>query len=556
MGAAAGALGLWLPRSVRAASPAPQVIRGRQISLDVGETTVNFTGAPRIATTINNSLPGPILRLRQGDTVSIQIRNHLRQATAIHWHGILLPYQMDGVPGISFEGIAPGASFTYRFTLQQSGTYWYHSHAGYQEQSGLYGALIVDPSGPERFACDRDYVLLLSDWSDSNPAHIYAMLKRQSDVYNTHRSTLAELLHDAKTQGLHQAIDERSMWSRMRMDRNDLSDVSGAAYTYLINGQPPADSWTGVFRRGERVRLRLINGSSMSIFDLRIPGLKLTVISADGQDIEPVTVDELRLSIAETYDVMVEPQDDRAYTIFAQSIDRSGYACATLTPQPGLRAEVPPLDPRVPLSMHDMMGDMGMQHGMDMHGMVMKPGMSMAGMHMPPPVHHALTETGPNVDMRVDHPRTNLDDPGVGLRNNGRRVLSYADLHTIGGSLDTREPQREIELHLTGNMERYLWSFDGVPYAQAKPIHFPAGERVRMVLVNDSMMNHPIHLHGMWSELENAEGGFQVRKHTINVQPAQRVAYGVSANALGRWAYHCHMQYHMDAGMFREVVVA
>jgi CopA family copper-resistance protein len=401
---------------------------------------------------------------------------------------------------------------------------------------------------------------MLNDWTDDDPAHIFATLKKQSDYYNFAQPSAPEFLRDVRTQGLREALAQRRMWNRMRMSPSDLSDVGACAYTYLMNGVTPTGNWTGLFARGEKVRLRFINGSAMTIFDVRIPGLKMTVISADGQDVEPVRVDEFRISVAETFDVIVEPSDDRAYTIFAQSIDRGGYARGTLAPHAGMSADVPAMDPRARLAMTDMMGAIsGMDHGgMDMSGMDMQ-GMDMSQMNMSavPAVHHARTEYhNPGVDMRVDTPRTNLDDPGTGLRDNGRCVLTYAGLHTLGGSIDPREPGREIELHLTGNMHRYMWSFDGVKFADAKPIHFRAGERLRMVLINDTMMNHPIHLHGMWSEMENADGGFLVRKHTINVQPAQRISYGVTADALGRWAYHCHMLYHMEAGMMREVVVS
>jgi FtsP/CotA-like multicopper oxidase with cupredoxin domain len=442
---------------------------------------------------------------------------------------------MDGVPGISFPGIAPGASFTYRFTLRQSGTYWYHSHSGFQEQTGLYGPIVVEPAGGERFPADRDYVVMLNDWTDEDPQAVFAHLKKQGDYYNYAEPTAPAFLRDVREQGLRRALAERRMWNRMRMSPADLADVGGATYTYLMNGHAPAGHWTGLFCRGEKLRLRFINGSAMTIFDVRIPGLKMTVVAADGQDVEPVGVDEFRLAVAETLDVIVQPADDRAWTIFAQAIDRSGYARGTLAPRPGMVAEVPAMDPRVPLSMTDMMGAMGA-----------------GGM-----ARHARDEyRNPGVDMRVDRPRGNLDDPGTGLRGNGRRVLTYADLHTLGGPLDPREPGREIELHLTGNMRRYTWSFDGVKFSDAKPIHFRAGERLRVVLVNDTMMNHPVHLHGMWSELEDPHGRFQVRKHTLDVQPAQRIAYGVTADAPGRWAYHCHMLYHMEAGMMREVVVA
>ncbi|KGI77872.1 copper resistance system multicopper oxidase [Oleiagrimonas soli] len=553
LGGAAAGLGLLrAPRAMAAAKPYGLAqLRGTRFALDIGELPVDYTGRARIATAINGSVPGPLLRWKQGDTVTIQVRNRLRVPTSIHWHGILLPADMDGVPGLSFPGIAPGETFTYRFKLRQSGTYWYHSHSGFQEQTGLYGPLVVEPEGGERHPTERDYVVMLNDWTDEDPWSIFATLKKHSDFYNFAEPTAPEFLRDMKRLGLQQALAKRKMWNRMRMSPADLSDVTGYTYTYLMNGHTPNGNWTGLFSRGEKVRLRFINGSAMSFFDVRIPGLKMTVVAADGQDVEPVSVDEFRIAVAETYDVIVEPSDDRAYTIFAQSMDRTGYARGTLAPRTGMQAEVPAMDPRAQLAMVDMMGAMAMPGGMH-------DGHAMHGMSMPadPPAHHARTEYGPGVDMRVDHPRDNIDDPGIGLRGNGRKVLTYADLHTLGGPVDTREPGRDIELHLTGNMERYMWSFDGQKFADAKPLHFRYGEHLRVTLVNDTMMTHPIHLHGMWSELEAPDGSFQVRKHTISVQPAQRVRYRVSADALGRWAYHCHLLYHMEAGMFREVVVS
>jgi CopA family copper-resistance protein len=527
-----------------------------------------------MATTINGSIPGPILRWQEDDTVTLRVTNRLPESTSIHWHGIILPTEMDGVPGISYPGIAPGETFVYRFKVQQSGTFWYHSHTGFQEQTGLYGAIVIDPAQGDSIRSDRDYVVQLSDWTDEDPTNVFAKLRKQSDYYNFNEPTAVDFFRDVADRGLSAALDKRRMWNQMRMSPVDLADVSGYTYTYLMNGVPPAANWTGLFRRGERVRLRFINSGAMSFFDIRIPGLKMTIVQADGQGVEPVTVDEFRLGVAETCDVIVEPKEDRAYTIFAQSMDRTGFARGTLAPRAGMTAEVPALDAPVQLSMVDMMGAMaqsgtrGMDHGvqgkcggMDMGGMNMigmdhsaHTGMAMAA--APVRAHHARTEYGPGVDMRVDYPRTNLDDPGVGLRNNGRRVLTYADLHTIGGPLDARDAEREIELHLTGNMERYTWSLDGVEFGRSTPVHFRHNERLRVVLVNDTMMTHPMHLHGMWSELESPDGGFQVRKHTISVQPAQRVSFLVTADALGRWAWHCHLLYHMDAGMFREVVVA
>ena len=546
--------------SATATGTAP-VLRGTEFDLVIAATPVDFTGRPRMATTVNGSLPAPTLRWREGDTVTLRVTNRLAVDTSIHWHGILLPYRMDGVPGISFRGIAPGETFVYRFEVRQAGTYWYHAHSGMQEQTGLYGAIIIDPAGGERMHADRDHVVLLSDWTDEDPMRVLHKLKVQGDYYNYHRPTAVDFFRDVGHDGLASALDKRSMWNQMRMNPADLADVSGHTYTYLMNGITPAGNWTGLCRPGERVRLRIINGAAMTFFDVRIPGLKMTVVQADGQDVEPVTVDEFRIGVAETYDVLVTPVDE-AHTIFAQSMDRSGFARGTLAMHPGLAAPVPQLDPPEWLTMADMMGTMnGAAHtaamsagGHGMHGMDHggTDHTARAGVH----VRHARTEYGPGTDMRVDMPRTHLDDPGIGLRGNGRRVLTYADLRTVGGALDPRDPGRELELHLTGNMERYTWSFDGLEFGASTPVHFRHGERLRVILHNDTMMTHPMHLHGMWSELESPDGRFMARRHTISVQPAQRVSFLVTADALGRWAWHCHILYHMDAGMFRQVVVA
>ncbi len=507
-------------------------LRGTEFDLVIANTPVNFTGNPRSATTVNGSIPGPTLRWREGDTVTIRVKNTLEEETSIHWHGIILSYQTDGAPGISFRGIAAGETFTYQFKVSQSGTYWYHSHSGMQEQTGLYGAIIIEPL-LETIKADRDYLLQLSDWTDEDPMTVFAKLKKQSDYYNFNQSTLADFFRDARRDGFRAALDKRKPWNQMRMSMTDLSDISAYTYHYLINGKTADGNWTGLFCVGETVRLRFINSGAQTFFDVRIPGLKMTVVQADGQNVEPVSVDEFRIGLAETYDVLVTPTAP-AHTVFVQSMDRTGFARATLASKPGLAAAIPALDKPVELTMADMMGDM------------------QQGVH----ARHAKSEYGASVDMRVDMPRTNLDDPGIGLRDNGRRVLTYADLHTIGGALDKRPPSREIELHLTGNMERYSWSIDGVEFGESTPIHFRYGERLRVIFVNDTMMTHPMHLHGMWSELENPQGEFQVRKHVINVQPAQRVSFLVTADALGRWPWHCHLFYHMHAGMFRVVVVA
>jgi CopA family copper-resistance protein len=560
-GVSGGVLLLGAGSRLSGAATAPGAeLHGPVFDLTVDTLPVNFTGAARRAVVINSQLPGPTLRMRQGDEVTIRVTNRLRERTSIHWHGIILPADMDGVPGLSYEGIAPGTTFTYRFKVNQSGTYWYHSHSRFQEQLGHYGSIVVDRRGGERHGADREHVLLLTDWTDHDPEHIYATLKRQSDYYNFNQRTVGDFFREARERGWSATLADRRMWGDMRMNPTDLADVGGYAYTYLMNGVTPAGNWSGTFTPGERVRLRIINGSSMSFFDLRIPGLKLTVVAADGQDIDPVTVDELRIGTAEVYDVIVTP-GDAAYTIFAQSMDRSGFARGTLAPRAGMSAEVPSLDQPVLLSMSDM----GMNHGAHggnsapQAGAVDHSKMDHAAMgHAPVPAApaHAPAESGPIVDMRVTQSNTALDDPGVGLRDNGRRVLTYADLATLGGPIDAREGAREIELHLTGHMERYIWSFNGQKFSDATPLLFKHGERLRVTLVNDTMMTHPIHLHGMWSEVVDAQASFRVRKHTVIVNPAQRLSYLVTADALGRWAYHCHLLYHMEAGMFREVVVA
>ena len=507
-------------------------LKGKRFDLSIDKKLVNYTGKSKIATVINGSLPAPVLRFKEGETVTINVTNHLKEWSSIHWHGLLLPYEMDGVPGISFEGIAPGETFTYQFPILQSGTYWYHSHSGFQEQKGMMGAIIIEPREGEIVKADCDHVVMLSDWTDENPMVLLNKLKSESDFDNYQQPTAVRFIADMRKSGWKSAVESRKMWNEMRMSPTDFTDLSAGTYTYLMNGTNPASNWTGLFNKGDKVRLRFINGSAQTIFDVRIPGLKLTVIGTDGQLVEPVTVDEFRIGVAETYDVLVEPSDD-AYTIFAQNIDRSGFARGTLAIRDGLSAPVPALDKAQWLSMSDMMGDMSGKTT----------------------VKHASTEYGFSTDMHVDSPRTNLDDPGVNLRNNGRRVLTYADLRSIGeANNEQSEPTRELELHLTGNMERYIWGFDGLTFQESTPVYIAKGERVRITLVNDTMMTHPMHLHGMWSDLRDANGDFQVRKHTIMVQPAQKISFDVTGEE-GRWAWHCHLLYHMESGMFREVVV-
>ncbi|MBO9738159.1 copper resistance system multicopper oxidase [Xanthomonas axonopodis pv. begoniae] len=566
LGGVAAASGLWRNDARAAVQANPPVLRGSSQSLQIGRLPVNFTGRPRSAITVNQRLPAPTLRWREGDTVSVRVRNALTdQPTSVHWHGLLLPANMDGVPGMSFDGIAPGQEYHYRFALRQSGTYWYHSHSMFQEQSGLYGAIVIDPLTPPPYRHDREHVVLLSDWTDLDPAALFRRLKQMPSHDNYAQRTVGDFLRDAREDGLRATLADRGMWGRMRMTPTDLSDVNANTYTYLLNGVAPAGNWTGLFKPGEKVLLRFINGASMTYFDIRIPGLRMTVVAADGQYVHPVSVDELRIAAAETFDVIVEPLGQDAFTLFAQDMGRTGFACGTLAVRHGLQAPIPALDRRAILTMQDMGHGEGMHHALPaMHGV---PGMLAAhGMHTmhahddaqapDKAPHHPASETGnPLIDMRSNATAPRLDDPGVGLRDNGRRVLCYADLHSLFEDPDGREPGRDIELHLTGHMEKFAWSFDGIAFASAQPLRLQYGERLRIVLVNDTMMQHPIHLHGMWSDLEDAHGNFQVRKHTIDMPPGTRRTYRVRADALGRWAYHCHLLYHMEAGMMREVRV-
>ena len=619
-------------------------LSGKVFNLTLDEQRVNFTGRSRIATAINGTVPGPTLRWKEGETVTLKVTNNLSEVSSIHWHGLILPNGMDGVPGLTYDGIKPGKTFVYRFPVTQSGTYWYHSHSGFQEQTGMHGAIVIEPKDPYPYKFDREYVVSLADWSDEDPNRIYGKLKKLSHYYNFNERTIGDLVKEIKKDGLKKTFNSRKMWNEMRMSQRDLSDVTGYTYTYLMNNKTPRDGWRGIFKSGEKVLLRFVNTSAMSFFDVRIPGLKMTVVASDGQYIKPVKIDEFRIGVAENYDVIVEPDGSQAYTIFAQSLGRSGYALGTLAPNTSMTAAVPKVDAVPDLTHLDMGMDMSNMSGMDHSGMDMgggsmagmdhskmnmsggmdcsdpmhasmdacknkkKPAMAgmdhskmnmSGGMDCSDPMHasmdacknkkkpamavmdhskmnmsggmagmdhggmdmkgakrvkHASTEYGPHVDMRAEAPRLGISDPGIGLRNNGRRVLTYADLRNLYPTKDKRDPSREVELHLTGNMSRYMWSINGVKYADAKPIVFKHGERIRITLVNDTMMSHPMHLHGLWSELETGDKNYLPRKHTVIVQPGAKVSYLVTADARGRWAYHCHLLYHM-LGMFREVRV-
>jgi len=525
-----------------------QDLYGTEFHLVIGKTAVNFTGTPAIATTVNGQIPAPTLHFKEGETVTIHVYNDLDVDSSIHWHGLILPTEMDGVPNISFEGIKPKETFTYTFTIKQSGTYWYHSHSGFQEQTGVYGAIVIEPKVKEPYDYDRDYVVALSDWSDEKPESVYRKLKLMGDYYNFNQRTVGDFFSEAKKEGFFSALSKRKMWNQMRMSDRDLSDVTGYTYTYLMNGHTPNSHYKELFKQGEKIRLRFINASAMTFFDIRIPNLKMIVVATDGNSIEPVSVDEFRMGVAETYDVIVEPKDKQAYAIFVQSFDRSGYAIGFLTSNSTI-ASTPPMDEVPRLTHVDMGMDMSKMKGMNMK----KDSKMKMPMKKKIPITPLPEARGVQTTMRVKNPQYRLSDAGAGLRNNGRRVLTYADLKSLDGVVDTKTPQREIILRLTGNMERYMWSINGIKYADSKPLQFHYGERLRITYINDTMMNHPMHLHGMWSDLETGDGRL-VRKHTIVVQPASKISMQVTVDAKGEWAYHCHLLYHMG-GMFRKVVV-
>ena len=570
-------------------------LTGPNIDLTVGHSPFTVGGRTGHAVTINGVLPAPLLRLREGQNVRLSVANTLDEDTSIHWHGLLVPFQMDGVPGISFPGIKARETFVYEFPIRQSGTFWYHSHSNLQEAMGHYGPIVIDPAGADPVAYDREHVLVLSDWSFMHPHEILAKLKKSPGYFNQQRTTLAGLMDGSDRMSL----EERRMWGQMRMDPRDILDVNGSTYTYLINGHGPQENWTGLFRPGERVRLRIINASAMSIFNIRIPGLPMTVVQADGENVRPVETDEFQISVAETYDVIVRPTEDRAYTIVSEAIDRSGMGRATLAPRLGMTAEVPPLREVPNLTMKDMgMGDMGGMGGMDHGSMGGQPGGAMAGMDhgamtgasggamagmdhgaMAPQSTGAMTgmdhgsmagmsmrdpanappdmAVGVGVDAIAMAPANRMGERPTGLADVPHRVLVYTDLVSLTPNKDQRPPSRTMEIHLTGNMERFMWGFDGRKFSElVEPIRFERNERVRVTLVNDTMMAHPIHLHGHFFELvTGGPAGHQPLKHTVNVLPGGKVTFDLTADNPGDWAFHCHMLMHMHAGMFNVVTV-
>jgi CopA family copper-resistance protein len=571
----------WAQSATPGLAPRTPTLSGSSIDLTVAHAELKVDGRVGHAVAINGTVPGPLLRLKEGQTVRLSVKNDLSEDTSIHWHGVLVPFPMDGVPGVSFPGIKPGETFVYEFPIIQSGTYWYHSHSGLQEPVGHFAPIVIDPKGADPIAYDREHVIMLSDYSFMHPHVIFQRLKQQSGLFNFQKETVAGLLS-----GRDQTLQERIEWARMRMDPSDISDITGSVLKFLVNGHGPTDNWTGLFTPGERVRLRFINTAAQTIFNVRIPGLRLSVVAADGQDVRPVEVNEFQIGNAETYDVIIQPTEDRAFTLIAEAVDRSGMARATLAPRMGMSAPVPPLRQRPLATMKDMGMDMsamtqgatktpvgpdgtmpGMDHpaagqatpgaapvrprGSDLMG-------DMGGMQMSmrDPLNAPQAKMGPGVQTLSPLPKDRTGEPGQGLESVGHRVLVYKDLVALTPNPDTRAPSRALEIHLTGNMERFMWGFDGEKFSDktTKPYPFRTGERVRVTLINDTMMTHPIHLHGHFFELIHGPAGYLPRKHTVNVAPGGKVTFDLTAEP-GDWAFHCHMLYHMHAGMFRVVTV-
>ena len=564
----------WAESGSAGLNPASGTVSGADIALSIGHAPFRVGGRSGHAVTVNGTLPGPIIRLKEGQRVRLAVTNTLKEDSSIHWHGVLLPFQMDGVPGVSFPGIKPGETYNYEFEVKQSGTYWYHSHSGGQEAMGQYGAIVIDPIGPDPVAYDREHVVVLSDWSFMHPMEQMRKLKAMGGYFNMQKQTLAGLLA-----GKDQSAADRRMWAGMRMDPTDISDVTGSTYTYLVNGHGPQENWTGLFTPGERVRLRIINASAMTNFNVRLPDLPMTVVAADGQNVVPVETDEFQIAIAETYDVIVAmpTTPDRAYGLIAEAIDRSGQCRATLAPRVGMVAAMPPIRERPLLTMTDMgMGDMDMsdEAGHSAHGSAAPPtdamadtdksrggdmaGMDMSGgsMKMRDPSVAPQVKMGPGVATLSPMPMDRTGERPTGLETVDHRVLTYHDLKSLTRNTDTRKPSREMDLHLTANMERYMWSFDGEKFSEnTTPIPFRYNERVRVNLINDTMMPHPIHIHGHFFEVVTGNPGNHPVKHTVNVLPGGKVSFDLTADALGDWAFHCHMLHHMMAGMFRVVTV-
>ena len=556
----------WAASGTHGVAGSPGILMGEDIALTIGHSAFKTCGKTGHAITVNGTLPAPIIRLKEGQNVRLSVTNTLDEDTSIHWHGLLLPFQMDGVPGISFPGIKPKQTFVYEFPVRQSGTYWYHSHSGMQEAMGLYGAIVIDPTGVDPVAYDREHVIVLSDWSFVHAHKIFQKNKKQAGHFNMQKQTLAGQLA-----GKDQSAADRRTWGQMLMDPTDISDVTGSTYTYLVNGHSSFENWTGLFAPGERVRLRIINAAAMTNFNVRIPGLPLTVVHADGQAVRPVETDEFQIAVAETYDVIIEPKADRAYGFIAEAIDRSGQCRATLAPRAGMVAPIPAIRARPLLTMKDMgMGDMDMaavgdMAGMDHSKMSAEEMAAMGGdmgkmdhgsMKMRDPSVAPQVKMGPGVATLSPMPMDRTGERPTGLEKVDHRVLTYKDLRSFAPNPDKRKPSRELDLHLTANMERYMWSFDGVKYSDgADPIPFRHNERVRITLINDTMMPHPIHLHGHFFEVVTGNPGHHPVKHTVNVLPGGKVSFDLTADALGDWAFHCHMLLHMHSGMFRVVTV-
>jgi CopA family copper-resistance protein len=547
-----------------AASGIEKMTPKRRYDLAIGYSAIQIDGREGTATAINGMVPGPLVHLREGDDVVLYVTNELMDTehSSIHWHGILVPFPMDGVPGVNFAGIRPGETYEYRYRVKQAGTYWYHSHSRFQEQTGSCGPLVIEPKDGQPFSYDRDYPVVLSDWSFEDPETIFRHINLMGHYYNFQRRTVKDFFDDVVQRGFGNTVAERMAWGKMRMSPVDLADVTAYTYTYLMNGHSPDMNWTAIFNPGETVRLRFINASTMTNYYVRIPDLEMEAVMADGKAVRPVSVHEFRIGVAETYDVLVRPREDRAFTLFAEALDRSGYTRGTLAPEAGMSAPVPALRPRPVRRLRDI--GMGAMAGSDMAGMNHD---KMGHANTPPrqdpripgpnrPTPFKPEKSRSNVAMVVMNPKYRLDEPGLGLGNDGWLVLTYDDLVSVEPQPYSTTVDREMTVNITANMERYLFSFDGKKFSEHPgPYLFRHNERLRLFLVNHTMMDHPIHLHGMWMQLENSADKLPF-KHTILTKPGEVLSALITPIEKGDWAFHCHLLYHMEAGMAQVVRVA
>ena len=487
-----------------------------EYAFDIDAITVRYSGQPVQALAVGGQIPAPTIEATVGDTLRVTFHNKLEEDSSVHWHGVLLPHDQDGVPWLNTQPIGPGASFTYEYKVRHAGTYWYHSHSGLQEQRGIYGALVFHPRRPT-LAAERDYVVVFSDWTDENPEQVLRNLKKDGDYYARQKDSV-QSWDEALAQG-REAVNNRLRGAWIRMGTMDLSDVG--YNLFLSNGSREP---TLAAEAGERARLRLINASASSYLNVEFAGGPMTLIAADGIDVEPQKVKRLRMAVAETYDVLVHIPERRAYALRATSEDGTGHSDAFIGA--GERMPAPDLPkPNLYLMSHGGHGS---------HG---------AG--------------GPG-DERSEHHHHRMDHAAHGAGGPRDEIIEYLTDYSplrakTSTALPAGAPVRKVHLKLTGNMERYIWSFNNKPLSQANSLLIRKGENVRFILDNETMMNHPLHLHGHFFRVLNGQGDYSPLKHTVNVAALSRTVIEFQANEEKDWFFHCHNLYHMRAGMARVV---